>query len=173
MFKSFRAGNLIKHDRRFRKLYFMYRSMKAGKGGSLRARSARADHPTTHLIQPLERRVFLSGNSVPVFNSLRQLGPSDGVSAYNPSALVEDSAGNIYGTAGGGTYGDGVLYELSGRDHTTFSQLISFTGNFGSYMGSGPGSLVVDSSGNLFGTTSGGPTGNGTIFELAANHTTH
>jgi uncharacterized repeat protein (TIGR03803 family) len=83
--------------------------------------------------------------------------------------LVEDSNGDLFGTTEeGGTSGEGTVYELA-RDTSsmtgyTFSTLFSFNGDNGAYPDA---TLVLDSSGNLFGTTSGGGTGdNGTVFEV-------
>ncbi len=92
-------------------------------------------------------------------------GP-DGVS---PSlGLVFDSAGNLYGVAAeGGSSNNGTVFELSPKGSSwTEKTLISFNGGSG---GSQPvGGLVVDSSGNLYGTTKeGGSNGDGLVFELS------
>ena len=88
------------------------------------------------------------------------------------STLVADSAGNLYGTTiNGGADNSGTVFELSGADHKTLTTLVSFNGT----NGSGPrGGLAIDASGQLYGTTEGGGSGQvGTIFELSgANHTT-
>ena len=97
--------------------------------------------------------------------------------------LAVDSSGNLYGTTEYTTYEagvnntDGTMFELA-ADHQTFTTLLTFTGSSGAYPGANPqGSLAIDQYGNIFGattTTAGGGTGagNGTVFELAANHTT-
>jgi uncharacterized repeat protein (TIGR03803 family) len=72
------------------------------------------------------------------------------------SSLIFDSAGNLYGTtAGGGTYGYGTVFKLSpASGHWNETVLYSFTG---SPDGEYPfGGLVMDSAGNLYGTTSQG-----------------
>jgi uncharacterized repeat protein (TIGR03803 family) len=91
---------------------------------------------------------------------------SDG---YLPFAgLAIDSAGNLYGTTeSGGTAGGGTVFELSpvagGSWH--FTGLHGFSG--GADGGDLIGGVVLDSSGNLYGTTaSGGAHGEGTIFKL-------
>ncbi len=90
------------------------------------------------------------------------------------SGVVLDSEGNIYGTtfsggAFGGVYGYGVVYKLDAEGHETI--LHSFTGGAdGGYPG---GSVILDSSGNLYGTTPGGTLGGGVVYKLdpAGNET--
>jgi len=83
-----------------------------------------------------------------------------------PSSLTEDAAGNLYGTTeGGGTYGHGTVFELSKTGKETV--LHSFAGD--PTDGANPGgTLIWDSAGNLYGTTSGGGTagGFGTVFKM-------
>jgi len=83
----------------------------------------------------------------------------------NPRAgVIRDSAGNIYGTAGGGgASGRGVVFKLSPAGNETV--LYSFTGGED---GGGPSpSLIRDSAGNLYGTAqAGGRKGGGLVFKL-------
>jgi uncharacterized repeat protein (TIGR03803 family) len=75
--------------------------------------------------------------------------------------------GSLYGTAGGGTAGLGTIFELSRNFNGdwTESLLYSFQGGTGD--GVGPGGLVFDKAGNLYGTTGvGGASDKGTVFEL-------
>lgn len=101
-------------------------------------------------------------------------GSSDG---YQPSGgLLKDAAGNLYGTtsAGGGTRNWGTVFKLDVSGHETV--LYGFLGNnnFGNDGAEPIGSLIMDNTGNLFGTTvSGGDYidcgnfgGCGTIFKL-------
>jgi hypothetical protein len=81
--------------------------------------------------------------------------------------LVWDSAGNIYGTTQlGGTANIGTVFKLtkSGASWTE-TPIYSFTGPDGNHP---LGGVILDSHGNLFGTTNlGGLYGYGTVFELA------
>jgi uncharacterized repeat protein (TIGR03803 family) len=95
----------------------------------------------------------------------------DGANPYGGLVLNQD--GNLYGTTlAGGINGTGTVYELSvsGGDWTE-TILYSF-GAVGSSDAEGPQSgLVLDSTGNLYGTAGGGGAANGacdcgTIFEL-------
>jgi uncharacterized repeat protein (TIGR03803 family) len=78
--------------------------------------------------------------------------------------LTLDSAGNLYGvTYCDGAYGFGSIFVLMPSDGSyTFTDLHDFTnGSDGGYPN---GDLVLDSNGNIFGTTFGG--GGGVVFEL-------
>ena len=78
------------------------------------------------------------------------------------SGLVEDTSGNLFGTTyQGGDSGDGTVFEVV-KGSGTVTTIASFNGPNGSLP---LGSLIMDSAGDLFGTTSGGgDTGNGTVF---------
>jgi uncharacterized repeat protein (TIGR03803 family) len=80
--------------------------------------------------------------------------------------LIMDAGGNLYGTTySGGAAGDGTVFELA-KGSSALSVLASFNGTDGA---SPAGRLVLDSSGNLYGSTyAGGAAGDGTLFELAA-----
>jgi uncharacterized repeat protein (TIGR03803 family) len=85
--------------------------------------------------------------------------------------------GNLYGAAsGGGVGGNGLVFELSPGSGSTWNENVLYTFTGGTD-GSEPGTLLFDSDGNLFGTTSGGGTGGscgipnsgcGTVFELVS-----
>jgi uncharacterized repeat protein (TIGR03803 family) len=97
-------------------------------------------------------------------------GGSDGASPF--ADLIMDSSGNLYGTTEyGGDSAKGVVFELVNSSGTyTEKVLYSFTG--GSDAGYPEADLILDSSGNLYGTTVGGGSSNcsfgcGTVFELA------
>jgi len=97
-----------------------------------------------------------------------------GPGGYGLSALVFDSAGNLYGTVGSGTgseggdsKGDGAVFQLKPSADGTWSEVILHS--FPSKTGDGkyPDGLLVDSKGNLYGTTdAGGSAGVGTVFEV-------
>src|SRR5438445_876775 len=97
---------------------------------------------------------------------LHSFNRSDGA---NPSAgLIMDSSGNLYGTTqNGGTNGFGTVFELvNSSGPYTERVLHSFTNSNGD--GASPfAGLIMDTSGNLYGTTAGGGTGGtGTVFSL-------
>jgi uncharacterized repeat protein (TIGR03803 family) len=86
----------------------------------------------------------------------------------NPDArLVRDSKGNLYGTTSqGGAYGVGTVFEVAPNGQET--TLYTFTGWGGGIDGIYPNDLLLDSHGNLYGTTiAGGANGNGMVFKLA------
>jgi uncharacterized repeat protein (TIGR03803 family) len=94
--------------------------------------------------------------------------------AHPNGGVIQDSSGNFFGTTVlGGTYGFGSVYKLtrSGNSYVE-SVLYSFTNQSD---GENPfGSLVEDSSGNLYGSTSAGGDPEcrcGTIFKLATDGT--
>lgn len=93
----------------------------------------------------------------------RPLGPD---LTEQPSSLIVDTAGNLYGEAeGGGPKNAGMVYELSPAADGTWLEktLYSFPGGVG---GEAPsGGLIMDHAGNLYGTTHYG--GNGTILGSA------
>jgi uncharacterized repeat protein (TIGR03803 family) len=96
-------------------------------------------------------------------------GKPDG---YAPSGGLIRRNGNFYGTtAEGGTEGLGTVFELSPQG--TEKVLYSFCPNYPNCTdGVFPvGSLIADSAGNLFGTTSADGGGGGTVFKLAPNGT--
>jgi len=83
--------------------------------------------------------------------------------------LVFDGAGNLYGTTSfGGTHGSGTVFELTPGTNGTWTQKVLH--NFGSGKdGGGPcAGLILDTIGNLYGTTYyGGAHNGGTVFELS------
>jgi uncharacterized repeat protein (TIGR03803 family) len=78
------------------------------------------------------------------------------------AALIQDVAGNLYGTTSSGGQGLGVVFKLDSSNRETV--LYAFQGPDGAIP---YGSLVIDSSGNLYGTTSaGGDYDLGTVFKI-------
>ncbi|HEX3666122.1 MAG TPA: choice-of-anchor tandem repeat GloVer-containing protein [Rhizomicrobium sp.] len=131
-----------------------------------------------------KRTLAVSGNHSPAFNTAARFAkrvPGSGYQVlYNfaggagdgqsPTAEVTlDSSGNIYGTTeGGGANGTGVLFKLTSGGSESILHSFGGSGD-----GTSPdGAVNIDSSGNIFGTTDYGGSGdNGTIWELAANGT--
>ena len=90
--------------------------------------------------------------------------------AYPRAGLIMDGSGDLYGTtSAGGTYDLGTVFEISASGTETV--LHSFAG--GTTDGSDPnGSLLLGSSGSLYGTTStGGAYDLGTVFKLSPDGT--
>jgi len=91
-------------------------------------------------------------------------GGNDG--AKPTAGIVFDASGNIYGVTGvGGKYGQGTLFELAASGKAYKEKVLwSFDGKDGSVPYD---SLILDSEGHLYGTTSGGGlNGQGVVFEL-------
>ena len=90
--------------------------------------------------------------------------------AYPVSGVIFDSLGNLYGTtSAAGSGNGGTVFELSpSGDSWEYRVLYSFTGPNNDRQVVGPvGTLVMDSSGNLYGTTiSDGAHGYGAVFKL-------
>jgi uncharacterized repeat protein (TIGR03803 family) len=95
---------------------------------------------------------------------------STGTDGTQPRAgLVMDASGNFYGTTStGGTAGIGTVFEISPKTGGGWSYKVihNFANNGvdGNYPN---GSLIIDASGNLYGTTrQGGFQGLGMVFEM-------
>lgn len=91
-------------------------------------------------------------------------------------SVVMDTAGNLYGVAqAGGQFGHGAVYQLAPNGDGTYTESIIYS--FNTTTGDLPNStLVMDSKGNMYGTTLfGGNTklcngeGCGTVFKLKKN----
>jgi uncharacterized repeat protein (TIGR03803 family) len=97
-----------------------------------------------------------------------------GTDGEDPVAgLTFDQVGNLYGVTYGGGNNNGTVFELTSASNDTwrYSVLHAFDGTDGS----GPlGSLILDSAGNLYGTTVSGGSGAacylgcGVVFEITA-----
>jgi uncharacterized repeat protein (TIGR03803 family) len=103
-------------------------------------------------------------------NVIHTFSGPDGI---NPILGVTfDSARNLYGVAsGGGSSNNGTVYELIPGSNGTWTEktLLSFDGGPG---GSTPvGGVVLDSKGNLYGTTKlGGHNGVGVVYEVTPSN---
>ncbi len=105
-----------------------------------------------------------------VLHSFGALNSGDG--QYPMAGLIMDSAGNLYGTTnGGGTTGYGTVFKITPSG--TESVLWSFDGTTSSADGYSPmAPLIMDSAGNLYGTTySGGTSDGGTVFKITPSGT--
>ena len=141
------------------------------------------------LVYRLSRSVGGNWMYTSIYSFSCTFGSTDG--QFPSSGLTMDKAGNLYGvTADGGAYDNGsfeggTVYELSPSANGTWSEQILY--NFGSQDpgGYGPSAeLVLDSSGDIFGVTTGGgdnncgtglgsksiPTGCGAVFELTQSN---
>lgn len=117
--------------------------------------------------EPSSRQTSIAPQSSSYAVLYRFKGGKDG---YEPQAtLAVDKSGNMYGTTtqGGNAQNDGTVFKItpSGKKTTLY---VFKGGNDGA---SPIGGLIVDSKGDLFGTTSGGANalctgGCGTVFEL-------
>ncbi|MBV8736337.1 MAG: hypothetical protein JO007_03580 [Alphaproteobacteria bacterium] len=96
------------------------------------------------------------------------IGSGDGQLPYGD--LISDASGALYGTtANGGANGAGTVFKLAppaiAGGSWTETILYSFTGTLGD--GAQPSAgLISDTSGALYGTTTGGGSGSGTVFVL-------
>jgi uncharacterized repeat protein (TIGR03803 family) len=104
--------------------------------------------------------------------TLHSFQPQTNDGTYPHGGVMVDAAGNVYGTTGGGgKYGDGIVYELVPNGSGGFSEKVlhAFQGTDGA---TPHASLIMDNSGNLYGTTvSGGNSsacqdGCGTVYQL-------
>lgn len=97
---------------------------------------------------------------------------NNGKDGYTPGwgALAMDAAGNLYGTTevGGHTsFGGGTVFKLTKLADGSWKEAILYNFESGS-TGWGPGAgVVMDKSGNLYGTTIYGGSGCGVVYKLA------
>jgi len=120
-----------------------YAPLLAGPGGALYGTASAGGQSDLGVV------FELAGGGYKVLHSFK--GGSDGAKPY--AGVAQDAAGNLYGTTyQGGAANAGVVYKLtpSGQE----AVLYSFTG--GADGGNPYASLIVDSAGNLYGTTSAG-----------------
>jgi len=99
------------------------------------------------------------------------MGMPDGEYPYSNEILAFDPAGDVYGTTmAGGMYGYGTVFELapSGRGYME-NVIHNFgSGTDGTYPYPG---VVLDTAGNVYGTTVGGGSGGaGTVYQLVPSN---
>jgi uncharacterized repeat protein (TIGR03803 family) len=95
-------------------------------------------------------------------------GAGDGGAPYFP--VVMDATGNLYGTtAMRGANGAGTAFQLRSDGHGGWTESVLFSFGIMSVNGAFPSSgLLLDASGNLYGTTyQGGDFNFGTVYELS------
>ncbi|MGA8491564.1 MAG: choice-of-anchor tandem repeat GloVer-containing protein [Terriglobales bacterium] len=93
---------------------------------------------------------------------------ADGAGPY--AGLVFDASGNLYGTTlGGGYYDDyGTVFELTPKASGRWTEKVLYSFNLGADGYDPVAGLVVDTVGNVYGTTSTGGAGDyGAVFELS------
>ena len=89
---------------------------------------------------------------------------------FPTGTLIQDSAGNLYGIAGGGPGGAGVIYKLSQQGEQQI--LFAFQGGLDNNNPTSPaGGLLMDKAGSIFGTAQFGSNtgcelGCGSVFRL-------
>lgn len=121
---------------------------------------------------------FLSFCGLLTFGTLALAAPErvihsfgNGNDGYDPrGGLIFDASGNAYGTtAGGGTFSEGTVFELSPTQSGPWTETILYNFAGGSDGAAPIAGLVFDAQGNLYGTTQsfGDCNGCGTVFELS------
>jgi uncharacterized repeat protein (TIGR03803 family) len=105
-----------------------------------------------------------SGQETVLYNFCSLTNCADG---EKPGGVIRDSEGNLYGSAGDGPKqnpGNGLVYELSISGSET---VLCSLGSANCPDGAGPSGVIMDSEGDLYGTTgSGGTNGGGLVFKL-------
>ncbi len=93
-------------------------------------------------------------------------GGYDGGSSW--SGVISDSQGNLYGTTSeGGIFGYGTIFQLSPTQNGWTETVLHSFNNSDGYRPMGP--VIMDSLGNLYGTTEyGGRANHGTAWELSS-----
>jgi uncharacterized repeat protein (TIGR03803 family) len=111
--------------------------------------------------------VLATSASAQTLTTLHTFGPASG--GENPDGrLVADSAGNLYGaTVDGGTFGKGTIFELSPSSSGRWTETVLYNFTTDADDNGVGGTLIADPAGNLYGTTSYGGNGSGTVFQLA------
>jgi uncharacterized repeat protein (TIGR03803 family) len=119
---------------------------------------------------------FIGGSYATTPTTLFNCDPANGM--WPEAGLIADAAGNLFGTTseggvlGAGAYGRGTVFEIAytnGSYAATPTTLVNFdVGTGANDGGTLTGGLVMDSAGDLFGTTQyGGPNDDGEVFEIA------
>jgi len=101
--------------------------------------------------------------------ALHSFQPKGTDAAFPSAALIADGMGNLYGTSpSGGTYNAGVAFELIPQQGGGWTEKVLRSFGQGTDGRFPYGSLILDASGNLYGTASaGGSVAAGVVFELS------
>lgn len=93
---------------------------------------------------------------------------SNGKDGYSPLAgLVFDAAGNLYGTtSGGGPNNFGTVFELTPSAGGGWTETLLYSWGDNTSDNEPQAGLILDSAGNLYGTTPGDSSGYGAVFEV-------
>ncbi len=96
---------------------------------------------------------------------LYNFGVNSADGLYPGSSLLMDQAGNLFGsTMNGGANSGGTVFELSPQTGGTWKETVLYSFTSGSQPRS---AVVLDSAGNLYGTTSTGGLGLGSVYQLS------
>jgi uncharacterized repeat protein (TIGR03803 family) len=91
-------------------------------------------------------------------------GGTDG--AYPTAGVVFDAAGSLYGTSGGGVYGNGTVFKLTPNPDGSWSERVLYSFQGGSDASHPNSTVTFDAESNLYGTAGGGAYGHGAVFKL-------
>jgi uncharacterized repeat protein (TIGR03803 family) len=120
--------------------------------------------------------VFELSPSVTGWNETLLYAFQDTPDGFEPTGLARDAAGNLYGTTiYGGAHSNpqcihncGTVFELSPNSSGGWSEAVIYNFTGGEDGGNPQAPVIVDASGNLYGTTgNGGPGQVGVVFELS------
>jgi len=111
--------------------------------------------------------VLLSGSVFASNASVLHSFNGNGDGSYPVAGMVADRSGNLYGTTRyGGANGEGIVFELS-KSNEAWNETILYSFAGGNDGASPAAAVILDTSGNIYGTTRlGGPNNAGTVFEL-------
>jgi uncharacterized repeat protein (TIGR03803 family) len=122
-------------------------------------------------------KITSSGMLTTLHSFCSQAGCTDGQSPQAP--FIQATDGNIYGVAGGGAYGEGMVFKITYGG--TLTTLYSFCSHGNDYCpdGIGPNAALIQATdGNFYGTTAHGGAGaniagyaGGTVFKITPSGT--
>ena len=118
----------------------------------------------------LPMTLFATGASAATYKVLYSFGASQGDGSSPCSSLVVDRAGNLYGTTetGGADGGGGTVFELTPAGDGSWAEKLLHSFGHQGVNGANPiAGPIMDSFGNLYGTTNSGGSDKGVVFKLA------